>query len=90
MTRNGTEKSTTNPWNIDSTVNSFPLQRLIIGRVVSIVVAPPAEIGARLPNHLTSSGAHRRVVISLIMLDSRATVPNPAPLYCVMNMLERE
>ncbi len=34
-----------------------PEKRAIIGKVVSIVVAPPADIGANLPKYFTSSGA---------------------------------
>ena len=65
-----------NPWNIDTMAYSLPQQRVIIGRVVSIVVAPPAEIGARLPNHLTISGAKRRVITSLPILLIRANMPS--------------
>ncbi len=62
----------------------------MIGSVVSIVVAPPAEIGDRFPNHLTIRGARSRVIISRLILDNRAIVPSSAPLYSVMKMLERE
>ena len=62
----------------------------MIGKVVSIVVAPPDEMGARLPNHRSMSGAHNRVIISRAIFDSRATVPNSAPLYSVMKILESE
>ena len=60
------------------------------GSVVSIVVAPPEEMGARLPNQRTMSGAHNRVIISREMFDNKATVPNSAPLYSVMKMLDSE
>ena len=36
--------------------NSFPEHRVMMGRVVSIVVAPPTEIGASLPKYFTSNG----------------------------------
>ena len=62
----------------------------MIGSVVSIVVAPPEEMGARLPNQRTISGAQIRVMISLAIFDNKATVPNSAPLYSVMNILESE
>ena len=62
----------------------------MIGRVVSIVVAPPAEIGARLPNQRTNRGVQSKVIISRMMFDSKATVPNSAPLYSVMNILDNE
>ena len=90
VTRNGTLKSTINPWKIDTTTNSFPLYRVMMGNVVSMVVAPPDEIGARFPNHLTSRGAPKRVMISLVMFESNAMVPNSAPLYSVMKILDRE
>lgn len=90
VTRNGTLKSTTKPWNTDTITNSCPAQRVIIGSVVSMVVAPPDEIGARLPNQRTSKGAHSKVIISREILESKAMVPNSAPLYSVIKILERE
>ena len=62
----------------------------MIGRVVSIVVAPPTEIGASLPKYFTSKGAPSNAMISRIMLDSNAIVPNSGPLFSVINMLESE
>ena len=41
VTRNGTLKSTMNPWKMETMTNSCPEQRVIMGRVVSMVVAPP-------------------------------------------------
>ena len=70
--------------------NSFPEHRVMMGRVVSIVVAPPTEIGASLPKYFTSNGAPSNAMISRMMLDSNAIVPNSGPLYSVMNILERE
>ena len=45
VTRKGTEKSTRKPWNNDNSTKSSPLVRVMMGSVVSIVVAPPDEIG---------------------------------------------
>ena len=44
VTKNGTLKSTTNPWKIETTTKLSPAVLVIIGRVVSIVVAPPLYI----------------------------------------------
>ena len=71
-------------------MNSFPEHRVMMGRVVSIVVAPPTEIGASLPKYFTSNGAPSNAMISRMMLDNNAIVPNSGPLYSVMNILERE
>ena len=68
--------------------NSFPEYRVIIGRVVSIVVAPPTEIGASFPKYFTNNGAHSKAMISRMILESNAIVPNSGPLYSVMKMLE--
>ena len=66
---------------MDTTTNSCPEVRVMMGSVVSIVVAPPAEMGARRPNQRTNSGAASRVMISRLMLASRAmempSVPYP-------------
>lgn len=62
----------------------------MIGRVVSIVVAPPEDMGASFPKYFTSSGAKSSVISSRIMFESSAMVPKTGPLYSVMNMLERE
>ena len=75
---------------METTTNCCPEQRVMIGNVVSIVVAPPADIGARLPNQRTNRGAQSKVIISRIMLDSKAMVPSSGPLYCVIKILERE
>jgi hypothetical protein len=90
VTKNGTLKSTTNPWKMETTTNCCPAVRVMMGSVVSIVVAPPAEMGARFPNHRTSNGAASSVRISRLILASRAMVPNSAPLYSVMKILESE
>ena len=73
---------------METTTNCCPAVRVMMGSVVSIVVAPPAEIGARLPNQCTSNGAASNVRISRLMLASRAIVPNSAPLYSVMKILD--
>ena len=75
---------------MDTTTNPCPDVRAMMGRVVSIVVAPPAEMGASGPNHRASKGAQSRVMISRQMLASRATVPSSAPRYSVMKMLDSE
>ena len=49
--------------------NSFPEYRVIIGRVVSIVVAPPTEIGASFPKYFTNNGAHSKAMISRMILE---------------------
>ena len=58
----------------------------MIGRVVSIVVAPPDDMGASGPNRLAMSGVSKRVIISRMMLASKAMVPSSAPRYSVMPM----
>ena len=58
--------------------------------MLHMVVAPPTEIGASLPKNLIRIGAQSRVIISRAMLASNATVPNSAPLYCVMKILDKE
>ena len=47
-----------------------------MGSVVSIVVAPPTDIGANLPKYRTRKGAASSAIISLIILERRATVPS--------------
>ena len=71
---------------METTTNCCPEQRVMIGNVVSIVVAPPADIGARLPNQRTNRGAQSKVIISRIMLESKAMVPSSGPLYCVIKI----
>jgi len=50
----------------------------MIGNVVSIVVAPPAQIGDSLPKYLTNNGAPSKANISRIILAIKAIVPNSA------------
>ena len=90
VTKNGTLKSTTKPWKMDTMTYFCPAHCVMMGRVVSIVVAPPDEMGARLPNQRTISGAPNKVMISRAMFDNKATVPSSAPLYSVMKILESE
>ena len=75
---------------MDRMANLLPEYLLITGRVVSIEVAPPAEMGASFPKNRTIKGAPRRVMISLMMFTRRATVPISIPLYWVINMLDSE
>ena len=90
MTKNGTVKSTTNPWKIETIAKSCPQDLMMIGNVVSIVVAPPAEIGASRPKTVDIQGARSNVAISRMMLLRRAMVPSSGPLYSVMKMLLSE
>lgn len=78
------------PWNIEMTKNSLPENFNIIGSVVSIVVAPPTEIGASFPKYLTKNGAKSSAVISRIIFESNAIVPSSAPLYSVIKILDNE
>ena len=98
VTRNGTEKSTSTPWNMEMKTSSFPHTAVIIGNVESIEVAPPVDIGASIPNTLQITGANNNVITSLIIFDIRAIVPNcaamspptVASLIWVINTEERE
>ena len=63
VTRNGTLKSTMNPWKMETMTNSCPEQRVIIGRVVSMVVAPPTEMGASFPKNISNWGAQRQGMV---------------------------
>lgn len=67
-----------------------PVAWVMIGRVVSIDVAPPTEMEANGPKYLAIHGANKSVITSRMILARRAIVPNSAPLICVMNMEERE
>ena len=48
-----------------------PLTTPVGGGIRSLNVAPPAEIGARLPNQRTSNGAKSKVIISRVILDNK-------------------
>ena len=78
VTRKGTEKSTSIPWNIETNASSLPQTAVITGRVESMEVAPPEAIGASLPNTLYNNGVNNSTITSLIILDIRAIVPNCA------------
>lgn len=75
---------------METTENSLPDVRIIIGKVVSMVVAPPAAIGASFPKYFTITGAKSNVIISRRILASNAMVPNSMPLYSVIRILESE
>lgn len=90
VTKKGTVKSVIKPWAMEITVNCLPDTCVMIGSVVSMVVAPPAEIGANGPNHLRKIGAPSSVMISRMMLANRAMVPNSTPRISVIKMLDRE
>ena len=90
VTKKGTLKSTTKPWYIDIIEYSFPEVCIMIGKVESMVVAPPAAMGASFPKYLTISGANSKVKISRNILASNAIVPSSIPLYSVIKMLDKE
>lgn len=76
VTKNGTEKSNIMPCKMEMNTISFPEYLVIMGRVVSIVVAPPTQIGANFPKYLESKGANNKAITSLIILAIKAIVPN--------------
>jgi hypothetical protein len=69
---------------------SFPEFFKITGKVVSIVVAPPEQIGASLPKYFTIQGESSKVKTSRKILAINAMVPSVTPLYSVIRMLESE
>lgn len=89
-TQKGTLKSRIMACTMDTNIHSRPAKRVMIGKVVSMVEAPPQEMAANGPRKRTRSGVNRRVRISRMMLLIRATVPSSAPLYWVMKMDESE
>ena len=90
LTHNGTVKSMIIPWNKAIITKSEPEYLLMMGNVVSIVVAPPALMGARLPKYFTIHGASNKTKNSRIMFANKAIVPSSAPRYSVMRMLDKE
>lgn len=90
MTKKGTLRSTVIPWMMEMMTNSFPLNLVMIGNVVSAVVAPPTDMGANFPKYRTSRGAANKAISSRMMLDTKAIGPNSAPLYWVIKIEERE
>ncbi len=75
---------------METNISFCPDTRVIMGRVVSIVVAPPVAMGANNPKYFAIKGAQSSVIISLKILASRAMVPNSAPLYWVIKILDSE
>ena len=55
---------------------SFPLNLRIMDNVVSMVVAPPTEIGDNLPKYLAKNGANNKAIISRVIFDNNAIVPS--------------
>ena len=90
VTRKGTVKSTIKPWKMAKMVNRCPQVCVIMGNVVSIVVAPPAEMGASGPKIRASRGVPKRVIASRTRLATRAIVPSSIPRYSVRKMLDNE
>ena len=78
LTANGTVKSTSIPCRTAIKTKSLPEYLVMTGRVVSIVVAPPAQIGARGPKNRTHKGAPKSAIISRIILVIKAIVPSSA------------
>ena len=62
LTANGTVKSTSIPCRTAIKTKSLPEYLVMTGRVVSIVVAPPAQIGARGPKNRTLLRSEERRV----------------------------
>ena len=90
VTMNGIENSRTKPWKMETTEYCSPEADMIIGRVVSIDVTPPAAIGDNGPETFTRNGDKSKVIISRIIFANNAIVPNSAPLYSVMKILDKE
>lgn len=64
-TRNGTEKSVTKPWKMLRMAKRSPEVRVMTGRVVSIVVAPP-EVGRSSLHNRQGSDGNTRTVRTLL------------------------
>ena len=75
---------------METMMKRSPELRVIIGNVVSIVVAPPTLMGANLTKYFASKGAQSKVSISRQILASKAIVPSSGPRYCVMKILDSE
>ncbi len=89
VTAKGTSIVKSIPLNTEMTAYSFPTNFVMIGRVVSIDVAPPAAIGAIFPKYFASIGVMSRVMISREIFDIKATTPSASPLIWLINILER-
>ena len=68
----------------------FPSALRIIGRLVSVTVAPPLAVEANLPNTLPNGLAQTIVKSSLIRFVRRQIDPMVAPQALVVNIEERE
>ena len=75
VTRKGTDRSVRKPWRMEVKAQDGPLAATIAGKVESIVVAPPAWMGASGPKVRASQGAPRKVNSSRRRLLIKATVP---------------
>ena len=89
VTKNGTKMVKQIPLNTEIIPHSFPENFTIIGRVVSIEVAPPEAIPANFPKYFTNNGVQRSVIISRIMFDSKAITPKVSPLIWLIKMLDK-
>ena len=63
VTRNGTLKSTMNPWKMETMTNSCPEQRVIMGRVVCMVVGPATEMGGSFAQNFNNRGGPSKAMI---------------------------
>lgn len=75
---------------MDTMAYSLPEYRTIPGKVVSMVVAPPAAMGANLPAYFAIGATNNNANTSLNILANKAIVPNSMPLYWVIKMLDKE
>ena len=89
VTIKGTRIVNTIPLKTAIIAYSFPTNFVIIGKVVSIAVAPPEAIGASFPKYFSSIGVANKVITSLSILDSKAITPKTLPLSCVIKMLDK-
>src|SRR6056297_3377066 len=87
--RKGTSRVSTRPEKTETAAYSVPTERVMMGRVVSIEVAPPEDMGAKEPKNLLSNGASNRVRISRMMLDSRAITPRLSPAISLISTDDR-
>ena len=77
------------PLKTDIMAYSAPMYFVITGRQVSIDVAPPDEIGASFPKYLAKIGVNSKVIISRMILESKAITPSCSPDISEINTLER-
>lgn len=88
-TRNGTSNVNTNPLKTEKAAYSTPIDLVIIGSVVSIEVAPPAEMGASFPKTRAKSGENTKVNISRMIFDNKAITPNVSPAISFISTLDK-